>query len=90
MGDFNCVLNVDERLGSAVRVQRFTPFRRCKCEVHDMKQTRNFFTWTNKQEGSKRVYSKIDRVLVNERWGRMFENAEVCYMNEGDFDHYLG
>lgn len=89
LGDFNCVLNTDERVSSAVRLNEIAAFKDCMndCKMQDIKSSGNFFTWNNKHEGNKSVFSKLDRVLANEEWLETYDNAEVCYMNEGDFDH---
>lgn len=34
-------------------------------ELHGLHSSGNRFTWNNKQEGGFRVFSKIDRLLVN-------------------------
>ena len=67
MGDFNCIANINERIGQRPRSHEIAPLRRCMevCEIRDLKSTGRFFTWTNKQEGLARVFSKIDRVSVN-------------------------
>lgn len=79
-------------MGSPVRLHEVVDFRDCveQCELADLKQCGRFFTWTNKQEGGRRVFSKIDRVLVNEGWRTQFENAMVHFMPEGDYDHCPG
>ena len=56
----------------------------------DLRQCGRFFTWTNKQDGERRVFSQIDRILVNEGWRTQFENAMVHFMPEGDYDHCPG
>ena len=52
MGDFNCIANINERIGQRPHSSELDPLRSCMetCEVHDLKSTRRFFTWTNKQE----------------------------------------
>ncbi|XP_062088786.1 uncharacterized protein LOC133795350 [Humulus lupulus] len=59
LGDFNDILNRDERIGDR----------------------------SNKQQGSDRIYSKIDRVLANQAWMDSFTTAEAIFLNEGIFDH---
>ncbi|XP_021863898.1 uncharacterized protein [Spinacia oleracea] len=92
MGDFNCVLNTDERVGSAVRLNEIQDFQNCVncCGTEDAKLNGNFFTWNNKQQGSRRVFSKLDRVMINHDWCTQFPNTEVCFKNEGYFDHCPG
>ena len=56
-------------------------------DIHDMKSTERFFTWSNTQRGDARVLSKIDRMLGNPAWENSFPTTEVCFLPEGDFDH---
>ncbi|XP_070018166.1 uncharacterized protein [Nicotiana sylvestris] len=67
MGDFNCVLSRDERIGSKVTMVETREFRQCieVCGLKELRSSGAFFTWNNKQGGDSRVYSMIDRVLVN-------------------------
>ncbi|XP_048492953.1 uncharacterized protein LOC125493541 [Beta vulgaris subsp. vulgaris] len=89
MGDFNSVLNLGERLGSVVTLEEVGSFRKCTriCKVQDLPTSGPFFTWSNKQEGEQRVFSKIDRVLVNSRWIDNFRNAYAMFISEGISDH---
>lgn len=89
MGDFNCVLNRDERIGSTVREGEMMPFRRCtaNCGLDDMQYTGCFYTWNNKQAGERSVYCKLDRFLCNELWCDKFPEYEAWFMLEGVFDH---
>lgn len=67
MGDFNCVLNMKDRLGAPIRASECADFRRCveSCNMDYMKATRCFYTWNNKQREDTRVFTKIDRVMCN-------------------------
>ncbi|XP_074298371.1 uncharacterized protein LOC141629239 [Silene latifolia] len=44
-------------------------------------------TWTNKQDASTMVWSKLDRVLVNTHWFSSFPNSYGHFMEMGVFDH---
>ncbi|XP_057530832.1 uncharacterized protein LOC130809184 [Amaranthus tricolor] len=70
MGDFNYIANLNERIGQKSRLHEIEPLRRCmvNCDIHDMKSTGRFFTWSNKQRGNARVLSKINRELENSAW----------------------
>ena len=70
LGDFNMVLNLDERIWYPVRVAEVSAFRECvaQCRLVDIKQAGRYFTWTNKQEGENHVFSKLDRVMANAEW----------------------
>ncbi|XP_056697506.1 uncharacterized protein [Spinacia oleracea] len=89
MGDFNNLLNLDERIGMPVRIGEVKPMRDCfsVCKLEDIKTAGCFFTWTNKQEGENRVMSKIDRVVANQNWVECFDTAVANFLPEGAFDH---
>lgn len=53
------------------------------CLIDDIKNTRNMYTWNNEQKGVNKVFSKLDRVLVNIAWQELYYLADVCFMNEG-------
>lgn len=85
LGDFDCVANFDERQGQPIRFLEVKPFRDCLawCGLHDIPFHGRFFTWTNKQAGSRRVMSKIDRVLANDLWDEAFPTASVIFLPGG-------
>lgn len=56
-------------------------------ELVDIKSMGNLFTWNNKQEGRQRVYSKLDRVIANPTWLDAYSSTEVCFQDDGVFDH---
>ncbi|KAJ8534835.1 hypothetical protein K7X08_016563 [Anisodus acutangulus] len=89
MGDFNCVLNGDERLGRPVSEAEIREFRQCvgACSLQELKSSGSFFTWNNKQGADSRVYSRIDRLLVNLKWITTLPTSEVHYGNQGLYDH---
>ncbi|XP_062085993.1 uncharacterized protein LOC133792101 [Humulus lupulus] len=89
LGDFNDILNRDERIGDRVRYNSNNDFINCVscCQLEDVKYSGNFYTWSNKQQGSDKIYSKIDRVMANQAWMDRFTNAEAIFLNEGIFDH---
>lgn len=59
----------DERIGGNVRDVELIPLRECvsRCGLSDLKSTGSFYTWNNKQEGDARIFSKLDRVLCNDK-----------------------
>lgn len=89
MGDFNCPLNMEDRIGAPIRSSECVEFRRCvdNCHMEDMKATGCFYTWNNKQSGDARVFSNIDRVMCNVEWVMAYQFTETMFHPEGDFDH---
>ncbi|XP_074305521.1 uncharacterized protein LOC141640737 [Silene latifolia] len=44
-------------------------------------------TWTNKQDSLTRVWSKLDRALVNQQWITSFPTSYALFMESGLSDH---
>ncbi|XP_021744396.1 uncharacterized protein LOC110710412 [Chenopodium quinoa] len=88
-GDFNSPLYLEDRIGREVSPAEIRDFQHAtiNCEVVDMSSIGPRFTWNNKQYGSKRVLSKLDRCLVNADWVRDFPSAYAHFHPEGAFDH---
>ncbi|XP_074278168.1 uncharacterized protein LOC141601764 [Silene latifolia] len=88
-GDFNNLLDVNERIGRPVLWSDIEDFRDCVsyCEVMDVKAQGSFFTWNNKHEPSTRVFSRLDRFMVNSDWLNVFPDCYAYFLPEGLFDH---
>ncbi|XP_074291826.1 uncharacterized protein LOC141618631 [Silene latifolia] len=88
-GDFNSLLNYNERLGSEMNENELRDFRHCVtyCEVTDIQAHGSFFTWNNKHDPDTRGFSRIDRFLVNIEWMFLYPDSYAYFMNEGTFDH---
>lgn len=54
MGDFNNVLNLEDRMGCSVTLAEVVRFRQCirDCNVHDMGMSGPFLTWSKVLVGS--------------------------------------
>uniref|UniRef100_A0A803NRV3 Reverse transcriptase domain-containing protein n=1 Tax=Cannabis sativa TaxID=3483 RepID=A0A803NRV3_CANSA len=78
MGDCNDILAKEERIGNRVKYRPSQDFIDCvsNCFLEDAKCCGNFYTWSNKQQGDDRIFSKIDRAMANLSWMDMFPNAE--------------
>ncbi|XP_062113347.1 uncharacterized protein LOC133824478 [Humulus lupulus] len=55
--------------------------------VEEMKLLGSFYTWSNNQEGDNRIYSKLDRVFVNEDWLDIFPSVIAAARWEVTSDH---
>ncbi|KAL7083946.1 hypothetical protein ACP275_14G193900 [Erythranthe tilingii] len=66
-GDFNATLDVSEKKGGLNDVTRLHDFQNFVIQsgLLDAGFIGNPFTWSNNQHGTNRVWSQLDRVLVN-------------------------
>ncbi|XP_062103579.1 uncharacterized protein LOC133814663 [Humulus lupulus] len=89
VGDFNEILSMHDRIGKKTSMKFSSKFSDClsACHLEDLKFSRCYYTWNNKQRADERVYSKIDRALVNSNWTDQFPNSEAVFFPEGIFDH---
>ncbi|XP_074298118.1 uncharacterized protein LOC141628935 [Silene latifolia] len=88
-GDFNNVLKFQERIGSDVTAAEILPFQNCVswCQLQDIPAIGSYFTWNNKQGAVIRVYSRIDRLMVNSEWINHYPEAFANFLPEGLYDH---
>ncbi|XP_074306003.1 uncharacterized protein LOC141641231 [Silene latifolia] len=78
-----------ERIGSEVTLAEIRDFQQCvdSCGLYDLVNQGAYFTWNNKQEENKRVFSRIDRVLANDLWIDSGPSGIASFLPEGLFDH---
>ncbi|XP_074278709.1 uncharacterized protein LOC141602305 [Silene latifolia] len=64
-------------------------FQQCvsECGLTDCVAIGSSYTWNNKQEPSSRVFSRLDRMLVNAEWLKDNSTAYAHFYTEGVFDH---
>ncbi|XP_074310208.1 uncharacterized protein LOC141645964 [Silene latifolia] len=84
MGDFNAIMYANERLGGLVKDEEMVPFQDtvAECELQDLKSYGAFFTWNNKQPSETRVFSRIDRALVNDCWLNLWRDYYASFTTE--------
>ncbi|XP_074266889.1 uncharacterized protein LOC141590182 [Silene latifolia] len=90
-GDFNSITEAKDRIGGAdVSWAKMAPMRSklVDCQLHEMKTSGSYYTWNNKHKDETKVYSRIDRVLMNEQWFQSFPEAVDTFLPEGLYDHY--
>ncbi|XP_074267269.1 uncharacterized protein LOC141590593 [Silene latifolia] len=88
-GDFNSVLSHSERLGGDSLDAEIDDFQQCldRCALVDGPAIGSYFTWNNKQDHATRVYSRLDRVLINAEWSVEMNDMYANFLPEGTFDH---
>ncbi|XP_074300160.1 uncharacterized protein LOC141631380 [Silene latifolia] len=82
----------DEIIGGApVTLADIRPLKQLvqDCDLSELKGCGSFFTWTNKHDAGAKVYSRIDRVFINEDWLNCFPGSYANFLPEGLFDHCL-
>lgn len=91
MGDFNNVLNIEDRAGGKdVQETEFVDLRRMMDNIgmFDVERKGDRYTWFNKHtEGA--IYSCIDRVLANIEWLQQNSNRTLHVFDPGVSDHAL-
>ncbi|XP_020261120.1 uncharacterized protein LOC109837333 [Asparagus officinalis] len=89
-GDFNAITGSEDKLGGAVVTDAetidFSNFIG-SCQLSHLKTEGCFFTWNNKQEASSRVWSRLDRTLVNDVWLNFHNSSHVEYLLPNCSDH---
>ncbi|XP_020262303.1 uncharacterized protein LOC109838257 [Asparagus officinalis] len=77
-GDFNTMLSNEEKLGGASLTDTdtvdFSSFID-DCQLSHLKTTGCFYTWNNKQDTTTRVWSRLDRALVNDSWIHIYNSS---------------
>ncbi|KAK9740053.1 hypothetical protein RND81_03G007700 [Saponaria officinalis] len=90
VGDFNVVRDISERISSTLpALSDILEFNACllSCGLEDLGGSGCDFTWTNNQEGQARVWSKLDRALVNASWFADFPTSSARFLPHGVSDH---
>ncbi|XP_050258890.1 uncharacterized protein LOC126703871 [Quercus robur] len=91
-GDFNEILNSDEKLGWLERdARQMECFREClsNCGLFDLGFVGQRFTWCNGRIGDQRTLVRLDRIVANEAWLNMFPEAKVVHRSMAASDHCL-
>ncbi|XP_060211886.1 uncharacterized protein LOC132639461 [Lycium barbarum] len=79
-GDFNTVLHIwDREEGNTVTSNEIQDFSDCitNLQLNELNWRGEYFTWTNKQHGTDRIYSRIDRIFGNGDWMMQWGNGKM-------------
>ncbi|XP_060200824.1 uncharacterized protein LOC132629104 [Lycium barbarum] len=89
LGDFNSVLYMDDRIGgNPITWAEVADFQQCmeECGLVELPQQGNKYTW-NDRHVDQRIYSKIDRALINEEWLESMPSCPARCLPEGISNH---
>ncbi|XP_059315605.1 uncharacterized protein LOC132066278 [Lycium ferocissimum] len=89
-GDFNCITDPAEKQGGTPhRMSKSLPFLQCimDCDLIDPGYSGSNFTWCNGWAPDKRVWQRLDRVLINQEWSNLFESTNVDHLIRTGSDH---
>ncbi|XP_074299212.1 uncharacterized protein LOC141630265 [Silene latifolia] len=78
-GDFNSVLDYNERLGREVVWSEIRGFRQCVeyCEMTDIPAHGSFFTWNNKQDPTTRSLDPNYKEVVATEWNKSISGVKM-------------
>ena len=85
LGDFNAILHPEDRMGGTEVIDsEIRDFSDCLlyCELEEMRNSGPYYSWTNKK-----IWSRIDRVLLNSYWYNSFNYTNVSYLANSLSDH---
>lgn len=91
-GDLNKITHLDEKIVGADRdVNHTEEFSEClsRCELHDLGFIGQHYNWCNERFGDQRTLIKLDRMVANKAWMRIFLEARVQHVSMSISDHYL-
>ncbi|XP_075074605.1 uncharacterized protein LOC142162181 [Nicotiana tabacum] len=88
-GDFNNVLYTDDRIGTPVTQGETQGLQDLlnTLQLTQLKSLGWYYTWCNKQELDKRVYSRIDWAFGNFDWMQQYGHIEAEFLNPEVSDH---
>ena len=58
------------------------------CKLIDLGFSGSSFTWTNKRFGKANIKERLDRLLCNQSWRHLFEEAIVTHLPRTHSDHH--
>ena len=91
-GDFNEITHSDEKLGWLDRnLKHMEEIRECltRCELFDLGFIGQKFTWCNGRGDRQRTKIRLDRMVANEEWMKIFPEARVRHVAMPISDHCL-
>ena len=91
-GDFNEIIHFDEKLGWKDRdAKQMGAFGETlnRCNLFDLGFVGPNFTWCNGRFGEQCMLIRLDRMVANEAWSRVFPDVKVHHVFMSSSDHCL-
>nr|POE93748.1 hypothetical protein CFP56_30518 [Quercus suber] len=91
-GDFNEIAYSFEKSGGLERDgKQMANFRDCldRCGLLDLGFAGQRFTWCNGRQGNQRTKLRLDRMVANDDWMRLYPEASVQHFSMSNSDHCL-
>ncbi|XP_074300949.1 uncharacterized protein LOC141632289 [Silene latifolia] len=90
LGDFNMIRTTCERIGpnapNLSEIMAFNDYIK-DCSLEDLATSGREFSWTNKHHDGTRVWSRLDRAMVNANWLQAFPRSTATVLLPGLSDH---
>jgi hypothetical protein len=89
-GDFNIIINSDEKIGGCPMDYNITSSLRITmdmCNLADLGFSGPKFTWHNRQQGSDYIQARLDRFLATPRWTECYPNYINLHLLRYGSDH---
>ncbi|XP_060182297.1 uncharacterized protein LOC132611960 [Lycium barbarum] len=89
-GDFNVILNEEEKIGGLpVYPSKYEDFAFCvnSCELGEVEFRGSPFTWWNGRAGQDCIFKRLDRILVNQQYRDWFTNLSIEHLSRKGLDH---
>ncbi|XP_059629586.1 uncharacterized protein LOC132272456 [Cornus florida] len=91
LGDWNAIrFHSDKKGGKKVPQRILNDFNDClhKAGLSEVHPTNGEWSWCNRQVFLRRIFVKLDRVFLNERWIYSLPGTKVLYTSAACSDHY--
>lgn len=89
-GDFNVIYDPGAKIGGKPhKMYKSIDFLNCmdNCGVTDIGFSGPKFTWCNNRRPSQRIWKRLDRVFINDKWANFFQNTTINHLARTGSDH---
>ncbi|KAM3218187.1 hypothetical protein P3L10_022717 [Capsicum annuum] len=90
LGDFNIIIDIDEKLGGQMYImnKNFEIIGVIEaCGLTDLYFHGQKFTWCNHKSVNDRIYKRLDRAMVNDKWLEIMPLSTITHLSSTSSDH---